>query len=213
MWQAFARLLVEVFPSIEPENARAYLNTLWSRPVVWTDLYANPLPTNICQGDIIAPITFVLQDDSGDFGEFTAAGMILSHSCDLEDDYLVLALCEPAAAYAQHRSIGDLRNNTLFQTFFLRDVPGMGDQVVDLGTVQSFRRSVIFRDLQNGTVVRYSSFTQLGYYFLMAKMTVRWLRPQPPDEVRGSAKAGLTARLRSVGQAVPGLLKYLFRGR
>lgn len=177
-------MLEEVFPSIEPKTQRAFLRALRKRPPSWPEFYAKELPPEICQGDILDPVKFIVQDDDGDFGELDVAGMILSHSCDIDDETWTVAACQSASAYAKHRSIGDIRNNTYFPTLFLGSVPHMGDQVVDFGTIQSVRRSVVQRGLESGAIVRRASLTQLGYYFVIAKLTIRWLRAQPEDEGR-----------------------------
>lgn len=213
MLRAFARLVADIFPSLDPTNARAFLNAVWKHDPPWLDLYATQIPPKPCQGDILYPITFVVQDDSGAFGELVAPGMILSHSCDIEEDEnIIFAACKPFHLFSRHRSVGEIKNNTFFNFFYLEGVPSLGNRVVDFGIVQSVRRLVLEREIAQGTIRRASSFTTLGYYFLIAKMTVRFLRPQPSDEVRNLAQPRFRERLSAVLRGMVSLVRYLFRG-
>lgn len=214
MLREFARLVAEIFPSIEPGTARAYLDSIQKDWPLWSDLYATQLPPRICQGDILDGMTFIVQDDEGDFGELTAPGFLLSHSCDVEsDDNVLFAACRSLALFREHRALSDIRNNTFFSTIYLEDVPEIGSVVVDLSIVQSVRRSVLERNLRNATVRRVSSFTDFGYYFFIAKLTVQLLRPQAEDEIRNRSVPGLPERLRSFSRALLGLIRYVVYGR
>jgi hypothetical protein len=167
----------------------------------------------MCQGDIVDDITFVVQDEHGDFGELNAPGMLISHSCDLTDDStVVFAACRPMSLFKRHKSISDIKNNTFFGAFYLNSVPTHGEIVVDFGILQSLRRSILEARLAQGRTRRISSFTNLGYYFFVAKLTVRFLRPQPLDEIRHDSVPPFTDRLSEVWRDMGSLAKYLILG-
>jgi hypothetical protein len=214
MLHAFARFVAHLFPSLEGANAKAYLDRFWRYGPVWSDLYATVLSPKICQGDVVGPITFIAHTDSGDFAELVRPGMVLSHSCDIDqDEEILFAACFPAYMFRKHPSIGDIRRNTVFGLIYLPGLPGIGDTIVDLGRVQSIRRSVFEEDLRAGKTKRHASLTTLGYYFLIAKLTVRFLRPQPSDEIRGDASPPLGQRINDVARAILGLIRYVVFGR
>ena len=214
MLQAFARFVEALFPSLDSKNAKEYLNTFWRDGPVFSDFYASVLPPKICQGDIVGPITFIVQMDSGDLFELVLPGMVLSHSCDIDrDEEILFAACIPAKELQKRPALSDIQRNTAFGLIYLAAVPRLGDTVVDLGRVQSVRRKFLEEGLRTGVVRRFMSLTQLGYYFLIAKLTVRFLRPQADDEVRYPAKPPFWQRVRDVLRACQGLLGYLLRGR
>jgi len=213
MLREFAQLVAELFPSLDSRNTREYLNQLRREPVSWLDLYATQIPPEVTQGDIVDPVSFIVEEQDGSLAELVAPGMILSHSCDIEnDDYIIVAPCRPFSYFQQHRSAGDIKNNTFLSVFYLESVPTLGDRVVDLSVMQSIRMKTLKSSLQNGTVRRVSSFTMLGYYFLVAKLTVRFLRPQPLDEVRGMSGPGFGQRAKQVGRDLRHLARYLISG-
>lgn len=213
MLQAFARLIADLFPGVDPANVREFLRKHWGKFPVPSDLFATQLPPKTCQGDILIPITFVVQDENGDFGQIEAPGMLLSHSCDLDtDDYVVFAACRPASRYAASNALSSIRSNTVFNLFYLAGTPELGDVVVDFETVQSVRRTVLERSITNGSIRRLASLTTLGYYFLIAKLTVRFLRPQSSEEVRNPSTPSLGVRLSDALHGASSLVGYIIHG-
>ena len=213
MLREFALLVADLFPSLDSPNAREYLNKIWKKDPPWLELYATQFPLKLCQGDIVNPVTFIVEDEQGDFGELVAPGMILSHSCDIdEDDNITLAACRPFDRFKTHRSVGDIKNNTFFGAFYLRSVPSLGDQVVDFSILQSVRTKRLAQAIPDGAVTRVMSFSDLGYYFLIAKLTVRFLRPQSAEEVRGSSRATFAKRFRYALLEVASAGRYVLHG-
>jgi hypothetical protein len=214
MLQAFARLLTDLFPSVDPENVKELLRKHWQQLPLPRDLFATQLPPSICQGDILNPITFIIQDKAGEFAAIDAPGMLLSHSCDFDtDDHIIFAACKRANDYLQHPAYSNIRSNLYFNAFFLEGTPEIGDIIVDFETVQSVRRTVLSEALTDGRIHRVSSLTTLGYYFFLAKLTVRFLRPQSKDEVRYPSADPFLVRLNNAARAVVSLWSYVFRGR
>jgi hypothetical protein len=214
MLQAFARLVADLFPSVDPKNVKDFLRKHWKHFPLPVDLFATQIPPAICQGDILTPITFVIQDQSGEFGEIEAPGMLLSHSCDFDtDDHIIFAVCRPMSDYVTHSAISNIRSNLYFNTFSLEGTPEVGDIVVDFGIVQSVRRTVLSESISDGRIRRVASLTTLGYYFFLAKFTVRFLRPQSMEEVRNHSAPPFLSRSIHAAQAVVSLCSYVLRGR
>lgn len=184
----FARFVEGLFPSIDPEEAQRCIAALRKYPGTGREFFALTLPDKLCQGDIVEPITFIVQGDDGEFGERLGAGMVLSNSCDIDnDDQLLLAECQPSSLFVTHRAWTAIQSNTFYSTLYLGNTPNRGDVVVDLSQVQTIRKAPLLAALQSGTARRHASLTDLGYYFFVAKLTVFLLRPQSAEEVRGSS--------------------------
>jgi hypothetical protein len=213
MLREFAQLTADLFPSLDSDNTREFLRQLRRNAPSWLDLYTTQLPTELTQGDIVEPIRFIVEDGNGDATELDAPGMLLSHSCDIDnDEYVILAACRPFSSFRQHPSVGDIRNNTFLSAFYLESVPKLGDQVVDLSILQSVQTKRLKTAIGDGSAERISSFTQLGYYFFIAKITVRFLRPQPDTEFRGSANPRFRERFRQAIRDILTLGRYLIFG-
>ena len=209
-----ARLLAESFPSVDPQTARDYLDEFFVQGVPWQRIYATGLPGTLCQGDIIGPLSFIIEDkETEGLLELDSPAVVLSHSCDADNDkHLVFAACRPLHDFRNHRSLSDIMNNTFYGAMTLRQVPTLGDSVLDFGIVQSFATSRILIGLEGGRLKRFSSFTQLGHYYFIAKLTVRFFRATPPDEGRLTFQSPhLMQRLRHFLDGQRSLLNYLFK--
>jgi hypothetical protein len=213
MLREFAQLTADLFPSLDSDNTREFLRQLRRNDPSWLDLYVTQLPTELTQGDIVDSVRFIIEDGNGEATELVAPGMMLPHSCDIDnDEYVILAACRPFSSFVQHPSAGDIRNNTFLSAFYLESVPTIGDQVVDLSILQSVQTKRLKNDIADGSAARISSFTQLGYYFFIAKITVRFLRPQPETEHRGSANPRFRERFGQVARDTLTLGRYLIFG-
>jgi hypothetical protein len=212
MLRDFAQFVQSIFPVIDPAVSRAFLKAHSKYAPVWPDLWASAFPENIAQGDILDPITFVTYDADGAYEEWVGPGMLLSHSCDVvEGDKVLFATCRSMNDYRGLSFESTLPTNTIFRFFYLESVPSLGDSVVDFGFVQSAQRDMFVAAVQQGTVRRVSSFTQFGYWLLIAKLTIHLLRPSPPDERRGVAVPAFRERLSGVVGEMAILVRYLFR--
>lgn len=213
MHRALAELLQDAFPAVDPAKARAYLSDLARYTPIRSDLFASAPPAQICQGDILEAISF-LEDYGDEYRESSGPGLLLSHSCDVDQgERLVFAACRSFAGYRDHPSQGDIRRNTYFSLFFLGSVPSAGDLVADFNTLQSIDRRYLLEQVRSGSVRRISSFTPYGYYYFIAKLTVHFLRAQSEEEQRGTARPSFLTRLRDVALELPGLAGYLIGGR
>ncbi len=214
MLREFTRFVQSIFPAIDPGNARAFLKAQFEYAPVWPDLFATRLPPKICQGDILAPITFIVQASDGTYGEWTGPGMLLSHSCDVDEgDYVCFAPCRRFEEYRTVSFVGALLRNTIFRLFYVQGVPTIGDTVVDFDVTQTTRRALIVQGVETDSIRRVSSFTDYGYWLLVAKMTVHSLRPPAPDEVREVSRPGLATRAAAAYKELVALAGYLVRGR
>ncbi len=182
---SFAEFVQSLFPGVNPETAKQCIRDLTNDPPEPPDLFALQLPDVVYQGDILEPVDFLGYGAGGDYVESSLAGMLMSHSCDMaQDEKVLFAACYPADHFRRNGSWGQIRQNRFYDLMYLAGVPSKGDVVVDLATVQTVPTSHIRARLEENNLTRVSSFTQLGYYFFIAKLTVHFLRAKEDDEVR-----------------------------
>jgi hypothetical protein len=185
----FVKLVRELFPSISPYTAASCIaaikqhdSTLNGLPLFSSS--TPPEPTELNQGDFIGPLTFTRVEVGGHVKQMSASGMLLSNSCDVENDRnVIFAAAIPAANFDTNPRLSSIRTNTVFNLFYLPDVPQLGGQVVDLSLVQSVSREHLRSGLLEGSIKRYIGFSQLGYYLFLSKLTVHLLRPET-EEIR-----------------------------
>jgi hypothetical protein len=184
----FARFVEGLFPAVDPAEAKKVIAALQKAPPTGREFFAHRLPEKLSQGDIIEPITFIIQDNTGEFGQRVGAGMVLSNSCDIdEDDRVLVAEIQPFELFRNHSARSSIQSNTFYRTLYLANTPHNGDIVVDLAQVQTLRKDLLLSSIGRGDVNRRASFTNLGYYLFIAKLTIHLLRPQSAEEVRNSA--------------------------
>src|SRR6266576_351486 len=134
----FADFVGELFPGVDPETTQKRIKALRNRGITASDLYAGTIPPELNQGDIIDPIDFIVIDSAGEPAQFTDRGMVLSNSCDIDHDpQVIIAACRAFDIYRAHRSVAAIITIPFTSLMYLPGVPGLGDVVVDLGTIQS----------------------------------------------------------------------------
>ncbi|HEX9693101.1 MAG TPA: hypothetical protein VGA22_13490 [Gemmatimonadales bacterium] len=170
---------------MNPDTARKCIDQLVNDPPEPLELFALNLPDDVFQGDVLDPVDFLGYGPGGDYVESSITGILVSHSCDMaQDDKVIFAACYPANHFEGHRSWGQIRRNRFYELMYLADVPSRGDIIVDLATVQTIPTAIVRDRLDQGNMTRVSSFSVLGHYFFIAKLTVHLLRAKEDDEVR-----------------------------
>lgn len=192
--EAFISFVGRIFPSISPEDRWAALKAVRSHPPSSADLFAVSLPKKLCQGDIVRDLTFSLPGEDARTRRSIAPGMLLSHSCDLDnDEYVTCAPVYPFSVFEANKGLaGSLRRNEIASRLFIPAVSKFGERVVDFAHAQPFRAAYLLNRTDRQPEFRETSFTSLGYYFLLAKLTIHYMRPQTADEIRGDNRADRT---------------------
>ncbi len=112
--------------------------------------------------------------------------MLLSNTCDAtNDDSILLAPALPYEAFQDDPRLAQIRTNIVYSLFFLPNVPALNGRIIDLSLIHSVARDFLVDNIQRGVVHRVSSLSQLGYYFLLSKLTVHLLRPETNEINRG----------------------------
>lgn len=194
----FARLVSEIFPSIDPRTASRCLAALARTEFNPARLF-RPLAFDfLCQGDIVNPIKFVVTDDDGSETEYEGPGLLLSNTCDAHnEEHLIFAGCYHFDQFLSGNicSEASIKSNCIFNFLYL---PLQGEEgrglVADLSLVQSHSRVFIEKRLLASVTKKLCSLSECGFYLLLAKITIHLLRPETQDviEMRREAIGGLS---------------------
>ena len=186
MLEEFGELLGQLFPASDPDVVQKFVEALRRDRPISKELYAATMPDGLCQGDIVGPVPFKLLGDDGTWAESMSEGLVLSNSCDIENEDIVnLALCfsyRQFVSETQHAKPPDfsqtIARNLISQFLYLPAVPTIGDTVCDLSIVTSLSRRHVQAEMARGTIRRMSAFSQFGYYLFISKLSVHFLRPE-----------------------------------
>jgi hypothetical protein len=212
MLEEYVRLLGQLIPPVDPDVARKVIEGVRRDRPTPKQLYSISAPAGICQGDIIGPVTFKWVGDEGEWVEDRGLGLVLSNSCDAEsDDYITVALsfeyqefaADPAISARADFAIG-VANNLVTNLLFLPAVPDAGDLVSDLSTVLTLSRRFLERRLADGTIRRYSAFSDFGYYVFLSKLSLHYLRPEEEVERSMPPKPSRLDRIRAAIRMLTG---------
>lgn len=213
MLPEFANYVQAIFPSINPALAKQLISAAAKYPHIDADCFSKEGERGpIVQGDIISALPFVVQEKDGSFGRALRSGMLLSHSCDFDnDEWVTFAACHPFPSKASSASA--MRANRVTSVFFLPMHEQRGDVIVQLSQLQTLRTSFIRDALASGLSMREDGLSLIGYYYLITKLAVHQLRPYPEDEGRGTATLSFVERLRYAATLAANLPRYVTIGR
>ncbi|OJF76359.1 MAG: hypothetical protein BKP49_07770 [Treponema sp. CETP13] len=182
--EEFITLVKELFPSIDPyiaANVKNSVQQFYKDGKTFSCYNASALK-GITQGDIISNVTFAIIDSEGEIATYRTAGLVLSNSCDIEnDDYILLAPFEPINQLGFDQSqINELKMNTLYGYIYFPDVSE--EQVaVNLSRICALPKKIIRNSLKNKTMEIKHSLNLVGFYLLLCKLTIHFMRPEDTD--------------------------------
>lgn len=185
--EVLLRLYEEAFPSVSAETRARFRSFLATdaRDHKW--VYAATPRSNLSQGDIIAQIPAFYYDGSKvRVSKEHGPAILLEHECDMSVDegdvcrnpQYVFAPLMPFERVKQHFSDpSGLTGNLITHKIFFNTVPGLGDAfVADLNLIGSLDAQWLHQSLRSGTLKRVASLSENGFLFLLAKLTVHFLR-------------------------------------
>src|SRR6266699_3195180 len=127
MLEDFAKVLAEVFPSVEPETARRFIQAAHDKKPIPLELYSPALLSGICQADVLGPLEFHVLNGDGKWSRTSGFGLVLSQSCDTEhDDSVIVSHGYPLKELEKSEGerpppsfIADIVRNLLYNLFYL----------------------------------------------------------------------------------------------
>lgn len=206
MLEEFGKLLAEIFPSVRSETSDRFVEALKHHQPLAGELYSPTPPAGLSQADVIGPLDFRVKHDDGEWRSARGLGIILSHSCDIDNDpFAIVAYGYPLkdlASQSQSSFLADVVRNKIEHLLFLPEVPANSDTVFDLSLCSSFETSYLSTELAAGRISRAASLSQFGFYLFTAKLTVHLLRPDPDVRRTPPREAGLLLRLKAAWQVL-----------
>ena len=187
MLDEFINYVQKLFPSISPyvknqteQAIRQFklsgrtLNLLNDKPYDY-----------LTQGDILSNEPFGKIEENGGKSAQRRYGMLLSFTCSADDDDDIVI-----APLLQIKDLGlnrnDIVNNLHYRLFYLPD-KRFEELVVDFSLMNTFNKKLLNAQIEDGKVKKVSSLNQMGFYLLLSKLTVCFMRPED-EEVQASRR-------------------------
>ncbi len=181
MMQEFIDFVDEVYPSLAydvKEKAKMAVRDFEEMNcpnafLMWDNL------GELSQGDVLSEIPFCYFDEEGQQKMFKAKAMVLSMSCDIENnDMILLAPVLRLADYeADVSSI--VHNRTLTYLYYPDD--RLKDYYIDFSYASTFRSSFIQELLNDKKLSKIASLNQVGYYMFLCKLSIFFTRREDPQ--------------------------------
>lgn len=189
-----ADLLEQSFPSIPRQGAESLHKLFAEYDVDSSWLYGRTglSSTQIAQGDILTGLNAGFWDFKIDEAQAryrkreNCYGIALTNTCDNERKncltFAPLMDAEPYFSKIENDSLKEsIKRNTVTELLFLpatNDYPALvGDFSMSFAVTQNFLSKL----RGEGIVKRVHSLTTHGYYFLLAKLSLHFMRPEAPD--------------------------------
>lgn len=177
MIKELIQFTTELFPSISPytkDNVNKAIEQFDYEKLEW--FRTTPIHY-LSQGDIIEKIPFTFVDENGEKNTILTKGIILSNTCDASrDDYVILA---PLIDY--NKILNDnqkkiVRSNKYYDKMCFTNSQ-LDGYFIDFTRATTFNRTLLLKLLENKTNIEFS-LNQYGYYLLLTKLTIYFMRPE-----------------------------------
>lgn len=181
MLEGFIDLVKSLFPCVDvvdQEKAKEAIKQFY----IWRekfDCFCNSPEKELSQGDILSQVPFKYYDEDGNERSANLDAMILSVSCDIDNDNnILLAPVLPIEEIGVDRTV--VESNCIYHLVFFPDEKYFGS-VIDLSLINTFPKNQINDALEKNRVNRKFSLNILGYYLLLCKIAVHLLRPEDSE--------------------------------
>jgi len=134
----------------------------------------------LSQGDILNPIPFIEWSDQGEPSNFTAPGMIITSTCDLDrKGNIVFCPCYQLSILGSGNSSfsKNISENTVFEFFYVDKLFDGNTWAVDLSRPMTLPRDRVFEKIYNGDISKKHSLTDKGWYLFITKFSMKYFRP------------------------------------
>lgn len=181
MISEFFNFVQELFPSISPYTKESVKKAIEQFNVDSLEWFMPSIIDNLSQGDIIDCLPFSFIDENGNEIINLLKGIVLSNSCDIDNhDYIVIApLFEIKDVLKNEDSINKLRKNQHYDKMCFTN-SYLDNMFVDFSKSSSFNTNLVKKLINGKTKVQYS-LNQYGYYLLLTKLTIYFLRPEDKE--------------------------------
>lgn len=182
--ESFVDFVKSLFPSINPytqEETKRSLLQFYEKGKSF-ECYNTACLEGICQGDIIEGVPVYRISQDGTLGTVIRTVIVLSNSCDIEnDDYILVApFFSFSEAELSKSQIEEMKLNKFYGKLYFPDV-SEEPMFTDFSFAQSFPKSCLETSLKKGTMKTRHSLNLVGYYLFLCKLTVHFMRPEDSD--------------------------------
>lgn len=174
----FIEFVKELFPNIDPyveaqtrESIRQFARL--NRPCV--PMLTSFSEDEINQGDILTNIPFYRIGEDGEFETLTTSGIVISNSCDIENDDNILIAPMLDLGQMDSNVIEGIKQNTIYGKIYF---PDNNKYVGDFSLIQTFPKKLILDAFNKKKIKKEYSLNLIGFYFFICKLTVHLLRPE-----------------------------------
>lgn len=175
--ESFIDYCNNIFPSIDSSVKQSIKEALKQFDINKFNWFSKNNLEGITQGDILDNIYFNYQDENGNYSAYHTKAIVISNSCDIEnDDYVLLAPFIPIDTneFSEEQK-QDLVNNRYFGKMCLSYSP-IENYYIDFSKIQSFNKKLLFKLLEKNKIKLEYSLSQFGWYFLLTKLTIHFMR-------------------------------------
>ncbi|MFQ9545969.1 MAG: hypothetical protein ACLR02_13220 [Clostridium sp.] len=143
------------------------------------------------QGDIIDGLNFFYLNSNGEIKILkNIKGILLSNTCDASrDKYLHFAPLLPIDNLLQeftddekkNNFLNNLHNNTIFR-YICFPHKDLDKYAVNLNLINNIPIEIVNKNIKDGVFKKEYSLNTIGFYFLLCKLTVYFMREEKPKE-------------------------------
>jgi len=174
----FIDFVKKLFPNIDPyveAQTRVSLKQFASMNQSTVPMLTSFSEDEINQGDILTNIPFYRIGEDGEFETAATSGIVISNSCDIENDDNILIAPMLDLGQMDPKVIDAIKQNTIYGKIYF---PENNKFVGDFSLIQTFPKKIILDAFSEGKIQKQYSLNLIGFYFLICKLTVHLLRPE-----------------------------------
>ena len=174
----FIEFVKKLFPNIDPyveKQTRESLKQFASLNNTSVPMLTTFSENEINQGDILTNIPFYRIGDDGDYETVATSGIVISNSCDIENDDNILIAPMLDLGQMDPKVIEGIKKNIIYGKIYF---PENNKYVGDFSLIQTFPKKLILDAFYENKIKKEYSLNLIGFYFLICKLTIHFLRPE-----------------------------------
>jgi|GEM_PF-5011867 len=177
----FVELVESLFPCVDTntlDQAKAAIQQFY-RDGSSEAFFERKNTDYLMQGDIVNNITFIMYDNDGMEHRAVKSGIILSHTCDLENKESMLIAPQISLSGFNKDMLSNIKNNLAYNIFYLPDY--VYGKAFDFGLTNTYNTNNIVKMIDEKKISVDESLNQMGLYLFLCKITVYLLRKEDED--------------------------------
>ena len=177
----FIDFVSSLFPSISPyiqAQTKLSLEQFYEKGKTF-ECYNTKSFDDLCQGDIIENIPIIKVAKNGKLEKALRTVIILSNSCDIEnDDYILVApFYSFTEAELSESQINEMKQNRFYGEMYFPDV-SEEEMFADFSFIQALPKGFIYKSISEKKSRVLHSLNLVGYYLFLCKLTIHFMRPE-----------------------------------